>query len=633
MFDTVDVAQKWKDLAKKIKDYWLKFLAPIKKAWANVGDYVKDSWLHAFESVKNLLGDIADDFIEVWNQPATVRMLENILKIVGNIGQFIGNLADSFDRAWNKADVGKRILEKIRDIAAIIVDYIEKITASWAEWAAELDFTPLLEQIDKWLESLKKPVDFLMGVFEDFNKDFLQPLAKWAVEEGGKQLLQVFEDFNNKVDWDLLRGRLDKVWKALEPFAEKVGEGLITFIGRVSDKIANFLNSDNWDKFIDSLIKWMDNVDSDDIADGLTAIATALGAIVAIKGIANIATAIGSLATSLSAFSTLGATVGLIASLSYVISKLGDDIDSYKQKVGGGDKSLWEILFNTEQDVTDAKRDYAAEKASNPYLNGTVSSDLLKYAEDQEKNREEHRKRHEENCQKTANAVKDMYDKIAAHRATNKQNFEENRKVIQEKLQEFIGKAKEKLGELKANIALKVGEIRTSILTKLHEIKSDVSEIAEKIKGFFSKDHWTLTGVSEGLKETFKSAARGIKSIWNDIADNLNGQWSVGDFSFNVRLPRFNSYATGGFPEDGLFMANHNELVGKFSNGRTAVANNEQITEGIARAVYSAMVSANGSGSGQHYINNTIQIDGKTLARAVTVGQDKLNRLYSPTMA
>ena len=48
-------------------------------------------------------------------------------------------------------------------------------------------------------------------------------------------------------------------------------------------------------------------------------------------------------------------------------------------------------------------------------------------------------------------------------------------------------------------------------------------------------------------------------------------------------------FATGGFPEDGLFFANHNELVGQFSNGKTAVANNEQITEGIEHASYRGM--------------------------------------------
>ena len=53
-----------------------------------------------------------------------------------------------------------------------------------------------------------------------------------------------------------------------------------------------------------------------------------------------------------------------------------------------------------------------------------------------------------------------------------------------------------------------------------------------------------------------------------------------------VELPRFEM---GGFPEDGLFMANHNELVGQFSNGKTVVANNEQIVSGIKYGVKEAV--------------------------------------------
>lgn len=52
-------------------------------------------------------------------------------------------------------------------------------------------------------------------------------------------------------------------------------------------------------------------------------------------------------------------------------------------------------------------------------------------------------------------------------------------------------------------------------------------------------------------------------------------------------------YATGGFPEDGLFFANHNEMVGKFTNGKTAVANNAQIVSGIASGVRDANSAQN----------------------------------------
>ena len=59
-------------------------------------------------------------------------------------------------------------------------------------------------------------------------------------------------------------------------------------------------------------------------------------------------------------------------------------------------------------------------------------------------------------------------------------------------------------------------------------------------------------------------------------------------FGFNLKKSEHISikrFATGGFPEDGLFFANHNELVGQFSNGKTAVANNEQIVKGIADGI------------------------------------------------
>ena len=58
---------------------------------------------------------------------------------------------------------------------------------------------------------------------------------------------------------------------------------------------------------------------------------------------------------------------------------------------------------------------------------------------------------------------------------------------------------------------------------------------------------------------------------------------------FASKLP---TYSTGGFPEDGLFMANHGELVGKFNNGKTAVANNEQITTAFAQAITNTLAPA-----------------------------------------
>lgn len=84
----------------------------------------------------------------------------------------------------------------------------------------------------------------------------------------------------------------------------------------------------------------------------------------------------------------------------------------------------------------------------------------------------------------------------------------------------------------------------------------------------------------------------------------------TGGLSELIRAIRGGGYATGGFPEDGLFFANHTELVGQFSNGRTAVANNQQITQGIYQAVLQAMREGGGS-------NIVIQVDGREIAKVV----------------
>ena len=85
-------------------------------------------------------------------------------------------------------------------------------------------------------------------------------------------------------------------------------------------------------------------------------------------------------------------------------------------------------------------------------------------------------------------------------------------------------------------------------------------------------------------------------------------------------------FASGGFPEDGWFRASHGEMIGRFDNGQSVVANNQQITEGISRAVYDAIVSAGmGSGREEELLEELIQavkngqhitIDGRELVNA-----------------
>lgn len=177
-----------------------------------------------------------------------------------------------------------------------------------------------------------------------------------------------------------------------------------------------------------------------------------------------------------------------------------------------------------------------------------------------------------------------------------------------------------------ANVAFAgtAGEIQKT----MDDTTTDIQEQTKKISDAFSEDKWTFQGVIDGLKKTFGEAIKGIKDKWNELTQ-INGDVELGGGKFKIKFPKF---AGGGFPkENGIFLANSSELVGRFSNGKTAVANNEQIIQGISAGVYSAVSSAMASNNNNGgYISNTIVVDGEVIARTVTKAQRKQNIRYSP---
>ena len=81
-------------------------------------------------------------------------------------------------------------------------------------------------------------------------------------------------------------------------------------------------------------------------------------------------------------------------------------------------------------------------------------------------------------------------------------------------------------------------------------------------------------------------------------------------------------FADGGFPEDGLFFANSGEMVGKFTNGKTAVANNDQIVAGITEGVYGAMMAYNAQ-TRSSGVSGDVILNGQKVGRIVARGSHK----------
>ena len=199
----------------------------------------------------------------------------------------------------------------------------------------------------------------------------------------------------------------------------------------------------------------------------------------------------------------------------------------------------------------------------------------------------------------------------------SKKDWEAYSENLKERFDEIKGKAGETWDNIKSTASAKWNEIKTTISGKWEEIKTSIQKVWNELTGW-------LSGSWDKLKTWWEQ--RSLPS-WHISLPHISVDWQeAGDlakfFGFS-RVPslRVDWFANGGFPEDGLFMANHGELVGKFSNGRTAVANNDQIVEGIRQGVYDAVVAAMAMQSSDDRPIR-VYLD----SREIKAGQNRLNR-------
>lgn len=144
----------------------------------------------------------------------------------------------------------------------------------------------------------------------------------------------------------------------------------------------------------------------------------------------------------------------------------------------------------------------------------------------------------------------------------------------------------------------------------------------------------------EDFKAKIQNAWNSFKQWWNDLGlefPHIDTPHFKIDGEFSLAPPKvpkvsIDWYANGGFPGKGqLFVANEvgPEMVGTM-DGRTAVANQQEITQGIANAVYPAVYNAVRAAMAEssNNINVTLQGDADKL---FTMVQDKANSYTNMT--
>ena len=245
------------------------------------GDSVIQSIFDKATAVNNLIGSIGQAFANVWNDGIGERIWGNILDIIRDCNNFVGNLATSISDAWNTAGRGEGIWTAILTPVNTILEHIRNITSATAEWAANLDFGPLLDSVQRVLEAIDPIADLAGSGLEALWENVLKPLASWTIEDAVPAALGVFSGA-----LDVLKSAIEAIspyaktfWDDfLEPIAEWTGDAIVTVLNGMADALSG-------------LSQWIS--ENSAIVAGMAAFVATLVTLNGLAGLAGIITGIG----------------------------------------------------------------------------------------------------------------------------------------------------------------------------------------------------------------------------------------------------------------------------------------------------------------------------------------------------
>lgn len=183
----------------------------------------------------------------------------------------------------------------------------------------------------------------------------------------------------------------------------------------------------------------------------------------------------------------------------------------------------------------------------------------------------------------------------------------------------------ESMNEMADGMNEAFNKIAGNMETITKSLSGAFNSMASSISGSMQTMYNSVSTWMARMASNIETQARRIQNAFNNVNSAANGITNT-----KVAVP---AHANGGMVEDGLFLANHGELVGEFSNGKTAVANNDMIIEGIEQGVYNAVASALANGTNQGGSGDVVlMIDSEEIARASIKGQRSIDRRFNPTV-
>ena len=225
------------------------------------------------------IGYVAED---VWSVVLGILKLfiedyaPRLIGVIGNIVEGIGNIAKRIHEDWQELNFTEILVNGFDGLMQAIIPHLEAVGEYFKEWANGLDFKPFMKAVDRLLKALKPVADFIGGVFEDVVKLYILPMAQHIIQEVIPRIADAISHFANAVDWGQLRSGLAKVIEAFEHMQGSIGEGVADAIDRIGQAVAKFVNSDEFQKFLENLANFMNRISPELVSNVLTGIGLAI---------------------------------------------------------------------------------------------------------------------------------------------------------------------------------------------------------------------------------------------------------------------------------------------------------------------------------------------------------------------
>lgn len=283
----------------------------------------------------------------------------------------------------------------------------------------------------------------------------------------------------------------------------------------------------------------------------------------------------------------------------YTYSSLANGLNDLNAKCDENGK-VWQTLSKTEQEASkQARIQLLSDLAQKAFSQGKTYEQMLSTA----------KAKGAELTQADKDELKKQYDNLKKQADDIKAVKKEQYNALMSLLDKYGIDKKSKDGKRYAS-ELKdaqkngteqgqkyIDNLAKKISNDSHKVTNEVDKTSKNSKKQFESHQAEFkvnTKPATNILDAFMRSIPGSKSMKLDLKTDKK-RFKIGDFGFDIGF-----FARGGFPDSGqMFVAREAgpELVGRIGR-RTAVANNDQIVQGIASAVRSAMSGVNGPGAG-----------------------------------